>query len=185
MIGKIKNIARRLLGKDDRSRIDELKRKGLKVGRNFNPKFGWMIDFSHAWHIEIGDDVTLAPHVTIIAHDASTWQFTGFTKVRNVRIGNKVFIGARSVILPGVTIGDNVIIGAGSVVTKDVPDNTVYAGNPAKFIVSTQDYIAREMQKIGPENSFGPQFAEPNVVSNAQKQQLTEMAKKHGTAYVQ
>jgi acetyltransferase-like isoleucine patch superfamily enzyme len=51
-----------------------------------------------------------------------------------VVIGNNVFIGAYSIILKGVTIGDNAVIGAGSVVTKSVPENQIWAGNPAKFI---------------------------------------------------
>lgn len=53
---------------------------------------------------------------------------------RPIHIGNDVFIGARSIILKGVTIGDGAVIGAGSVVVKDVPENTVVAGNPAKIV---------------------------------------------------
>ena len=51
-----------------------------------------------------------------------------------VVIGGNVFIGARCIILKGVTIGENSIIGAGSVVTKSIPANEIWAGNPAKFI---------------------------------------------------
>ena len=49
-------------------------------------------------------------------------------------IGKNCFIAPNSVILPGITIGDEVIVGAGSVVTKDIPNNVVVAGNPAKII---------------------------------------------------
>lgn len=176
---------KRLLGKDDQSRLEHLRKKGLKVGRNFNPQFGWMIDFSHSWHIEIGDDVTLAPHVTILAHDASTWEFLGYTKVRNVKIGNKVFIGAGSIVLPGVTIGDNVVVGAGSVVTKDLAPDSVYAGNPARFITSVEEYVAREKQKMSGENCFGREFSEANQVSADQKQHLKQIAEKYGIAFVE
>lgn len=51
-----------------------------------------------------------------------------------VKIGSRVWIGSNSTILPGITIGDNAIIGAGSIVTKDVPKNTIVAGNPARTI---------------------------------------------------
>jgi maltose O-acetyltransferase len=51
-----------------------------------------------------------------------------------VKIGQNVWLGGNTVILPGVTIGDNVVVGAGSVVVKDIPNNVVVAGNPAKFI---------------------------------------------------
>lgn len=58
-----------------------------------------------------------------------------------VKIGSNVFVGAGSIILPGVTIGDRVVIGAGSVVTKDIPDNSVAVGNPAKVICSHDRYM--------------------------------------------
>lgn len=51
-----------------------------------------------------------------------------------ITIGNNVWVGGNSTILMGVTIGDNVVIGAGSVVNKDIPDNTLAVGNPAKII---------------------------------------------------
>ncbi|WP_419810570.1 acyltransferase [Bacterioplanoides sp.] len=55
-------------------------------------------------------------------------------KTKKVTIGRGCWIGAGVVVVPGVTIGDSVIVAAGSVVTKDIPSNTIYAGNPAKFI---------------------------------------------------
>ena len=62
---------------------------------------------------------------------------------RAVTIGNCVFIGMNAVILPGVTIGDHVVIGAGSVVTKDCPSGGVYAGNPAKRLMSMDEFHAK------------------------------------------
>lgn len=56
-----------------------------------------------------------------------------------VHIGNGVWIGSGSIILPGVTIGDNAVIGAGSVVTKDVPEGMIAVGNPARVIGSVKD----------------------------------------------
>jgi len=61
-----------------------------------------------------------------------------------IRIGNDCFIGASSIILPGVTIGDNVVIGAGSVVTKDVPSNTVVCGNPAKPVKQLEPFVKED-----------------------------------------
>ena len=55
-------------------------------------------------------------------------------KVAPVVIKHDAFIGAGSIILPGVTIGANSIVGAGSVVTKNIPDNQIWGGNPAKYI---------------------------------------------------
>jgi maltose O-acetyltransferase len=96
-----------------------------------------------AWLVTIGDEVTLALRVIILAHDASMQRQLRFTRIGTVRIGNRVFVGAASVILPGVTIGDNTIIGAGSVVTKDIPADVVAAGNPARPICSLDDFLAR------------------------------------------
>lgn len=80
--------------------------------------------------IYIGDYTRITGGVLIMAHDECR-------KLKvNTRIGNKCFIGARSIIMPGVTIGNEVIVGAGSVVTKDVPDNSIVAGNPARIIRS-------------------------------------------------
>jgi maltose O-acetyltransferase len=185
LIQRSKNIIKRILFIKTLSKIEELKSKGLKVGDNFQMQHGCEIDFSHCWHIEIGNDVLLAPNVHILAHDASTWWFLGYSKIKNVVIGNKVFIGAGSIIMPGVTIGDNVIVGAGSVVTKDIPSDCVHAGNPAKFITHTHLYIAQEKQKMNAENCFDSSFSESENVSDEKKALIKRMAQKHGTAFAE
>ena len=131
-------LAAKIKGEQD---LDKLIRRGLVVGTGFTRMGGVIIDPSHCWHIAIGDNVTLAPRVHILAHDASTKVFLGYTRVENTRIGNNVFIGAGSIVLPGVTIGSNVVIGAGSVVSKDIPDNTVAVGNPARVLKPLSDFI--------------------------------------------
>lgn len=60
-----------------------------------------------------------------------------------VKIGNNVYIGTNSLIMPGVTVGNNVLIAAGSVVTHSVPDNVVIGGNPAHIICSFEDYYKK------------------------------------------
>lgn len=125
-----------------------LLRNGMKVGANFNRLNNVILDPSHCWLIEIGNNVTLAPRVHILCHDASTKLFLGYTKIGRVNIGNNVFIGANTVILPGVSIGDNVIIGANSTVCKDIPTNSVVAGSPTVFIQNTSDYIKKEKRNM-------------------------------------
>lgn len=122
---------------------EKLIKMGMTVGKNFKRLNNVLIDYSHAWLITIGDNVTLAPRVHILAHDASTKNLIGYTKIGTVSIGNNVFIGAGSVILPGVRIGNDVIIGANSTVTHDIPDKSVAVGSPAKIICSLDDYIAK------------------------------------------
>ena len=91
----------------------------------------------------IGEKFISAPGSIILSHDASTIIHCGKSRVEKTVIGNKVFLGANAVIMPGVTIGDNVIIGAGAVVTKDIPSNMVAVGNPARVVTTVEDYIKK------------------------------------------
>lgn len=148
--------------------LDKLIRRGLKIGKNFNRMAGVIIDPSHCYHITIGDDVTLAPRVHILAHDASTFMFLGKARAANVTIGNQVFVGAGTIVLPGAHIGNRVVIGAGSIVTKDIPDNSVAVGNPAKVICTLDEYLVKERAKMQPENTFkGLWWERPDEIAKA------------------
>lgn len=124
MLEIIKKYRNKLIKEEN---IDDLIKEGLIIGKNFNIQKGCILDKSHCWLIEIGDDVTLAPRVHILAHDASTKRELGYTKIGKVKIGNNVFIGANTTILPNVRIGNNVVVGANSLVSKDILDNTIVA----------------------------------------------------------
>lgn len=84
--------------------------------------------------IEIGNDVAIAREVIIRDTDAHEILNNNHKKIKPVKIGNHVWIGARAMIMKGVTIGDGAIIAAGAVVTKDVPEKCIVAGIPAKVI---------------------------------------------------
>jgi acetyltransferase-like isoleucine patch superfamily enzyme len=88
--------------------------------------------------ISVGNKVTITSGVVVLTHDGSTWLMNDEKGrrylYRRVEIGNNVFIGVNSIIMPGVKIEDNVIIAAGSIVTKSVPSGVIIAGNPAKII---------------------------------------------------
>lgn len=107
-----------------------------------------MIDTTRPWLIEIGNDVKITEGVTILTHgyDWSVLQNVYgeiFGSAGKVKIGNNVFIGMKSTILKSVEIGDNVIIGANSLVNKDIPSNVVVAGNPARIIMSIDEYYQK------------------------------------------
>lgn len=125
---------------------EDLRKKGIKVGNNvFINTRG--IDIGHGFLIEIGNNVTIAIDAQIIAHDASTKIFLGYSKVGKVIIGDNVFIGARSVILPNVEIGDNVVVGAGAIVNRSIPANSVVVGNPAR-VVDTIDHFLDKNKEL-------------------------------------
>lgn len=149
---------------------ETLVRRGLRVGKNFTRMQGTIIDDSHSWLIEIGSDVILAPQVHILAHDASTFLFLGYTRIGRVVIGDHVFIGAGSIILPNVRIGSHVVIGAGSVVTKDVPDRSVAAGNPAKVICTLEDYLQKHKEKMQDSPCYGDEYTMRGKISSSLKE---------------
>lgn len=135
-----------------------LVQRGMKVGKNFNRQQGCFLDPTHCFLITIGDDVTMSIRVTVLAHDASTKKALGYTKIGQVRIGKRVFVGANVTILPNVTIGDYAVIGAGSVVTHDVPANTVVCGVPARVVCQVNEYAARVQAQMNDENTFGEKY---------------------------
>ena len=179
----IKQFISRIRGEQS---LQKLIRRGLIIGRNPCIMSGCIIDPSHCWHIKIGDDVVIAPNVHILAHDSGSKLFLNYTRIANVTIGNKVFIGAGSIILPGVSIGDNVIIGAGSVVTHNIVSNSVAIGVPAKVITTLETYLERKKTKMQPGNVFNSNYTLRNhQFSNLHKIEMKEACDKYGEAFVE
>lgn len=103
---------------------------------------GAVIDNAYPEKISIGENVTISVGVKIFAHTEppKTIQEKFMPmSIKDVKIGNNVFIGAGACILPGVNIGEYVVIGAGSIVMKDIPSYSVCVGNPAKVIKDIRD----------------------------------------------
>lgn len=103
---------------------------GMDIHPSASFSFSARLDKSHPKGIHIGAESYIAFEAVVMSHDMTR----GLRA--DTRIGKRCFIGGRSLILPGITIGDQCIIGAGSVVTKDIPSNSIAAGNPAKVIRS-------------------------------------------------
>ena len=151
---------------------------GMQVGRNFKRLNGVILDPGHCWLIEIGNNVTMAPRVHILCHDASTKTFLDYTKIGRVTIGDNVFIGAESVVLPGVNIGSNVIIGANSTVTHDIPENSVAVGSPARVICTLDAYLEKEYARMENAPHYGADFTlRKNVSMEKRMQQKQELVK--------
>ena len=86
------------------------------------------LDKSHPRGVHIGRGTAISFGATILSHDNVRRMYA------DTRIGEFCQIGARSIIMPGITVGNHSIVAAGAVVTKDVPDNCIVGGNPAKII---------------------------------------------------
>lgn len=145
MFLRLKATLKALRGHSD---LGYLRTTGLTHGNRFYVGADVLIDSGHRHLITIGDDVTISDRVHILAHDASTKQALGFTRIARVTIGSRVFIGAGAIILAGVTIGDDVIIGAGSLVTKDIPTGAIAYGGPATVHGETATFLQRRQAEM-------------------------------------
>lgn len=182
MIGAIQRIARRLLGRD--VNIAEIaRRNGAIIGKDVHLMWEVVLDPAHAWHIEIGDQVTMAPRVHILCHDASTKMYLGYTRIGKVKIGSRVFLGADSIVMPGVTIGDDVIVGAGSVVTRDIPSRSVACGNPAAVTGTIDDYLARRQREFEKLPRFGTEYTLGGGVTPAMQEEMNRRME-NGRGYI-
>jgi acetyltransferase-like isoleucine patch superfamily enzyme len=107
--------------------------KYITIGQNVFINFD--CTFLALGGITIEDDVLIGPKVSLVTenHPLDPEQRKGLIG-KPIRIRKNAWIGANATILPGVTIGENAVVAAGAVVSKDVPDNTIVGGIPAKFI---------------------------------------------------
>ena len=107
----------------------------IEIGENFFANYNFTV--LDVGKVRIGKNVQIAPNVSIYTaghplHPDS--RNSGYEYGIDITIGDNVWIGGNTCIVPGVTIGDNVVIGAGSVVTKDIPANMIAVGNPCRVI---------------------------------------------------
>lgn len=99
------------------------------------------------WIITLGNNVHITGGTKFITHDGGTLLYRNkipdLEITKPITVGNDVYIGNNVIILPGVTIGNNVVIGAGAVVSKDIPDNSVAVGVPARVIKTADEYLEK------------------------------------------
>ena len=141
-----------------RNKVEYARKLGVRIGKGSNfvsmPSFG-----SEPWIITIGDNVNVSSNVSFITHDGGRWVLdhlypneAPFYKIEPITLKNNIFIGANTMILPGVVIGNNCVVGGGSIVTKSIPDGEVWAGVPAKKVCTIEEYKERMMARKIPIN---------------------------------
>lgn len=141
LINRIKQ--RRLLKK---SPVEYYRSIGVKIGDGCEiyrtASFG-----SEPYLIEIGNSVRISSGVNFITHDGGVWvlrnlrpELKNIDIMKKISIGNNVHIGINATIMPGVAIGNNCIVACGAIVTKNVPDNSIVAGIPARVIETIDEY---------------------------------------------
>lgn len=165
-----------------REKAEYLRGKVYYMGKNvqlFTNSIG-----TEPYLISIGDNVNVAAGVSFINHDVSVFNIGRLVdpsavlpldKVGSITLKNNCMVGAQSILMPGCTVGENSIIAAGSVVTKAVPDNEVWGGVPAKFIMTTEEY----KQKLITLNEQYPWMKNGKMIVKQESIELIEMRKKY------
>ncbi len=161
------NIIKRFLEKRKKSKdpIRYWREKGLVIGDGCevypSAYFG-----SEPYLITVGNNVRINSGVNFVTHDGGVWvlrnlktEYKEIDLFGKILIGNNVHIGTNATIMPGVAIGNNCIIGCGAIVTKNIPDNSIAVGVPARVIETIEEY----------ENKHKEDFLHTKGMSNDQK----------------
>lgn len=170
MIGRILNVVFSIQDRVDHwrtarrwARLQEL---GMKIGRDVHLPGSTSIDAVYCFLISIGDRTRFGPQCLVLAHDGQADEFLDAGRLGRVVIHSSCYIGARTVILPGVEIGPSTIVEANSVVSRSLPPETVCAGNPARVVCSLEQFLEEHRDNLRnapafPLREFGPDHLTP------------------------
>lgn len=140
LIMKVRNLLKR------QNPTDYWRKKGARIGKGSEIYPTAMLG-SEPYLVHIGENVRITNGVRLITHDGGVWvlrnlkqEYQNIDIIQPIEIGNNVHVGINAVIMPGVHIGSNCIIGCGAIVTKNIPDNSIAAGVPAKVMGTIEEY---------------------------------------------
>jgi len=131
---------------------------GMTISRSARFSLKTKLDLTNPKGVHIGDESYLAFGAVVLTHDMCREFHT------DTFIGSRCFIGANAIIMPGVRVGNHCIVGSGSVVTKDVPDNCIVSGNPAR--ITKTGIMTKEFGKIIRDANPAPKDPEFNITNN-------------------
>lgn len=120
---------------------------GMSIGKDSSISLSAKLDYTNPKGVHVGDYSVITLNVVILSHDSLNNRYL------DTRVGSRCHIGACSIIYPGVKVGDGCIVAAGSVVSRDIPNNCLVAGNPARIVekdITTGKWGIR-IDKIPPE----------------------------------
>ena len=150
----IKRIKWRLALTNEIRFIKYLREQGIVIGEkcHFGDPKTITIDLTRPYLVEIGDSVRMNKGFTLLTHDFTTSTLQNvynefIPSSGKVKIGNNVYFAQKCTVLKGVTIGNNCIIGYGSLITKDIPDNSVVNGIPARVVCTIEEYYKKRKEK--------------------------------------
>ena len=127
--------------------INYMEKVGVNFPRGGVKLYGKVAGGSEPWIITLGNNVHITDGVKFITHDGGTLLYRHLVPdleiTKPIVVGDNVYIGNNVIILPGVKIGNNVVIGAGAIVSRDIPDNSVAVGVPARVIKTADEYLEK------------------------------------------
>jgi acetyltransferase-like isoleucine patch superfamily enzyme len=149
MIKKFKNLFDKIVLRaeylaDPYEKINVYKKRlKFKAGKNIRVT-GNIFFGSEPYLVTLGNDITITQNIAFHTHDGGVGifrkEYPNINIFKRIKVGNNVFFGSNSAVMPGATIGDNVVIAANSVVTGNVESNSVYGGVPARKIKTLEEY---------------------------------------------
>ncbi len=134
------------------TKIQYLRKQGMTIGAGCEILNGFEFG-SEPYLITLGNNVRIVSGVRFITHDGGVWVLRHLSQELNdidlfgpITVGDNCHIGTNVIVMPNVTIGNNCIIGCGAVVTRDIPDNSIAVGIPARVIKTIGDYEKQHMR---------------------------------------
>jgi acetyltransferase-like isoleucine patch superfamily enzyme len=142
---------------------DYWRRLGSQIGEDAEIYYSASLG-SEPYLIKLGKHVRINEHVSFITHDGGVWVLRGLYDELDdvdlfgtITVGDNVHIGHNTVIMPNVTIGSNCIIGCGAIVTKNIPDNSIAVGVPARVIETVDEYLEKHRNDFDHTKRLSPE----------------------------